>query len=214
MSNNSIISLANLLKAQVNDHKRDIDKLVFDKRVWQQTLSGQINQIGELKPEDIRLDDVAASLSKICRYNGHIKVFLSVAEHSVEVSRVVPEEYAAWALLHDAHEAYVGDIIRPMCHLIGPNLINEIKDTYDRAIAERFGLSAIYNDAGAKREIRYADDRMLMTERELFLNKPPQSWGDYLESLPHYNDVYADGTHDWVDSRRMFLDRAAELGIS
>ena len=75
----------------------------------------------ELRIQDINIVDIAHSLSRQCRYNGHVAGFLSVAEHCVEVGRTVVEmgypEYEFTALLHDAYEAYSGDIVRPLKHL-------------------------------------------------------------------------------------------------
>jgi len=57
---------------------------------------------------------IAKSISKLCRFTGHTGVFYSVAEHSVAVSRMVPEELALEALMHDAHEMLIGDMAYPL----------------------------------------------------------------------------------------------------
>ncbi|MFN9113590.1 MAG: phosphohydrolase, partial [Bacteroidota bacterium] len=69
---------------------------------WIQTFSGIAFWPLDPKPEHVRIADIAHALSMKCRYNGHTRKFYSVAEHSVLVSRHVPEEDALWALLHDA----------------------------------------------------------------------------------------------------------------
>lgn len=71
------------------------------------------------KPESFLIDDIATSLSNICRYNGHVPSFYSVAEHSACVADMIYErtgskELALTGLLHDAAEAYVGDMVRPL----------------------------------------------------------------------------------------------------
>ena len=71
------------------------------------------------RPEEVSLTDIAHHLSMLCRFNGGLNRFYSVAEHSVIVARVVAQtnpRYALWALLHDASEAYLGDMIRPLKH--------------------------------------------------------------------------------------------------
>src|SRR6266403_91014 len=64
-------------------------------------------------PVEICLEDIARGLSKICRFTGQIDPFYSVAEHSVEVMHLVPQELKLAALLHDASEAYLSDLSRP-----------------------------------------------------------------------------------------------------
>ena len=68
---------------------------------------------------EIRLDDIAHSLGMLCRFNGHIRRFYSVAQHSVLVSRLVEPEHALHALFHDAPEAYVGDMTAPLKKSMG-----------------------------------------------------------------------------------------------
>ena len=69
--------------------------------------------------EDINIDDIAHSLSRICRYGGHVDNYLSVARHSIWVqSRLrnigCGNETQMWGLLHDATEAYLGDVTSPI----------------------------------------------------------------------------------------------------
>lgn len=74
------------------------------------------------KPEDVRLEDISRALSQICRFNGHTKEPYSVALHCLNVSKFLKEWGCdeltqLYGLLHDAAEAYIGDITRPfkMC---------------------------------------------------------------------------------------------------
>jgi hypothetical protein len=81
---------------------------------WMQTQFG--NQFWPLdpRPEDFDIKEIASALGKACRYAGHCFGFYSVAEHSVLVSQIVPPEFALTALMHDATEAYLVDIPRPL----------------------------------------------------------------------------------------------------
>jgi hypothetical protein len=105
---------------------------------WTQTYTGKRFYPNAPRTDDVDIVDIARALSMQCRFNGHIKRFYSVAEHSVLVSRIVEERYSAaakgrwpydrddpWgrakcanivlkALLHDASEAYLGDMVRPV----------------------------------------------------------------------------------------------------
>ena len=77
------------------------------------TRSGTID-ILDPHPDDIRLSDIAPTLAYIARWGGQIPQFYSVADHSLAVAAKVTPEYRLHALLHDAHEAYMGDVPAPM----------------------------------------------------------------------------------------------------
>lgn len=120
-------------------------------------------------PADIDPRDIAHALSLLCRYNGHCKYFYSVAEHCVLISEYIPEEFALWALLHDATEAYVGDMIRPL-----KSSMPAYRDAEDRvmaAIATRFGL-----EGEMPAIVKEYDTRMLFTERDSLMNMNGKAW--------------------------------------
>lgn len=112
-----------------------------------QTATGKIINPMNLMPADIELVDIATALGNICRYGGHCR-FMSVAEHSVNVSQWVRVQGGTLrqqlaGLLHDAHEAYHGDIIAPIKYGSGETferMVNERELAADTAIAPKFGL--------------------------------------------------------------------------
>ena len=115
---------------------------------WTQTASGKPFDLIEPLEEQINIDDIAISLSNTCRFNGHLKwaanhsrvQHYSVAEHSYWVSRYVPQEIALEGLLHDAAEAYIGDISRPLKELIH-DAIAPIENEINRVIRRKFKLT-------------------------------------------------------------------------
>lgn len=80
---------------------------------WIQTYTGR--QFWPLTPSasDVDIEDIAHALAMKCRYNGHTSEFYSVAEHCVLLSRAI-NAYQLWGLLHDAAEAYLPDVSRPI----------------------------------------------------------------------------------------------------
>lgn len=86
--------------------------------------------------------DIAHALSNICRFGGHTIEHYSVAEHSILVAALAPEDFKLEALLHDAAEAYVGDVIKPLKNLLG-NTYSDIEDRFMTAISKKFNLNPI-----------------------------------------------------------------------
>lgn len=84
---------------------------------YMQTFSGIKFYPDKIKKSDILLDDIIHALSNTCRYSGHSKEFYSVAEHCIVMAELFPE-HTKLALFHDAAEAYMGDLPRPIKILI------------------------------------------------------------------------------------------------
>jgi uncharacterized protein len=104
--------------------------------------------------------DVARSLSMQCRFNGHVRQFYSVAEHCLLVADLCHGagiEAEAWGLLHDAAEAWLGDVVRPIRKMT-PSL-DAIEDSILQVIARAMGLSWPIPDVVWK-----SDNQMLATE--------------------------------------------------
>lgn len=139
---------------------------------WMQTFTGKQFYPTAPSAEDIEIRDIAHALSMICRFGGHTKRFYSVAEHCVFVSRCVAPEIALWGLLHDAAEAYVGDMVRPLKYQL-PDYM-EAEDRIIACLVDRFrlDLESDFIPAGVKE----ADNRILLDERAAFLSAPPVAW--------------------------------------
>lgn len=116
---------------------------------WIRTYTGRKFYLFDSGPEDVDIEDIAHSLSMQCRYNGHVQRFYSVAEHSAYVSAIVAAEMgnekydiniALWGLLHDASEAYIGDVSRPLKHQPEMARYRENEQRIMAVIAQKFGL--------------------------------------------------------------------------
>lgn len=107
---------------------------------------------------EIGIGDIAHGLSQLCRFTGQCRRFYSVAEHSVHASHVVDPAHALAALLHDAAEAVLGDVARPLKGLL-PDYAR-LEARMERALLARFGLSAPLPAA-----VRLADLRLLKAEQ-------------------------------------------------
>lgn len=137
---------------------------------WMQTYTGRQFFPTSPRTEDIDILDIAHALSLTCRYGGHVDRFYSVAEHSVLVSQNVPAEHALWGLLHDAAEAYVGDMVRPL-KLQMPTY-RHVEDRILTAIALKFDLPGLTIPLAVKN----ADARILLDERAALMKAPPHPW--------------------------------------
>lgn len=124
------------------------------------------------RPEEIHIEDIAAALSKLCRYGGHCHTFYSVAEHCVLASRAAPDGLRLATLLHDASEAYLSDVIRP----IKSSLTNyhEIEARLEQVIAQRFGLAWPHPV-----EVKRIDNAILADERDQAMAIPPMPWSKW-----------------------------------
>lgn len=100
--------------------------------------SGQLVDPMDLKVQDVRLDDIAWALSNICRYGGHCHRNYSVAEHTLVVASILPPRKKIFGLLHDASEAYLGDIPTPLKRRMPE--FRAAEERAARTIAEAFGL--------------------------------------------------------------------------
>lgn len=108
------------------------------------TSSGRLINLADPDPKNLDIYDIAHALSQICRFGGHARPFYSVAQHSVLVANLVPKECRQYALLHDAAEAYVGDVIKPLKIILGA-AYSRIEKNFEYAIMVRF--QPVHNEA-------------------------------------------------------------------
>lgn len=167
---------------------------------WMQTHTGRRFYPLTPRPAEVDPEDVAHALSLLCRYGGHVERFYSVAEHCVLMSEAVAPENALAALLHDATEAYVVDVPRPLKRqLPGYRAIEEGVWT---AIAYRFRVDLTLPD-----DVKEADNRILLTERAALMPRA-ERWAvdDECDPLP----VVITGWSP-VEAEQRYIARLAEL---
>lgn len=178
---------------------------------WMQTFSGLQFFPLDPKAEDVSAIDIAHALSLTCRYGGHVSEFYSVAEHCVRISwwlraQGEPRDVQLAGLLHDAAEAYIGDMVRPLKHHMPA--YQEVDRAVSRVIYGVFGCPPEYADALPAR-VKEADNRILLDERDALLSTPPGSW--------EQDDLVPLGIslNCWIpdDAEAMYADLLAELTI-
>lgn len=118
---------------------------------------------------DVAIEDIAHGLAFQCRFNGQTQDFYSVAQHSLMVSSLVPQRLALAALLHDAAEAYLGDMVKPLKGLF-PDF-SRIEEAVMSIIGNRFGVVE-FDD----RQIKQADLIALATEKRDLMPRSSESW--------------------------------------
>lgn len=168
---------------------------------WIHIFSGRKFYPCDPRPEEIDIIDIAHALSMLCRFTGHTKNFYSVAQHSAICSCIVPRKDARWGLLHDAPEAYLADIARP----IKPLLTNykQLETQLLRAVAERFDLPWPMPES-----IHEADDVLVCTERRDLL-RPGHDWGEWTRSINMLPDAIC--PIGPAEAEEMFIARYLEL---
>ena len=171
--------------------------------LWIHTNSGKQFYAFDPSPDMVDINDIANGLSKLCRYAGQCDEFYSVAQHSVIISKFVSPEHALAGLLHDAAEAYLTDIPRPIKHMFNEhagNLFSNTESAIFAAVAERFEISSEIPE-----EVHQADYNIVCDEASVLFAEAPE-WTKWYHPLGvHIKPV------GWRAARTMFLQRFEEL---
>lgn len=137
---------------------------------FMETISYRCVNLADPKPDSIVITDIAWHLSQIIRWTGACRFPYSVAQHSIWACYLAPEELKLEALLHDAHEAYIGDISRPMKILIGYQKVKEIEKKFDVIIEQKYGVKF------GSPEVKKIDDELLHTEARMLGPGSTERW--------------------------------------
>ncbi len=171
--------------------------------------AGHYVDLADPSPESIEIGTVAASLSKLCRFGCHCPRFYSVAEHCIHATALaVSEGFAGDALravfLHDAAEAYIGDVVKPLKVMLPDYAV--VEQRMEKAVAESFGVDFV----------RWADtvkrfDRMMLKAEKLTLwPDDREEWTGFAE-IDHRQVRFQFWMPD--DAEREFLRFAETLGF-
>ena len=194
--------------------------------MWLQTYTGKAYVIANPTLDQVCLEDIARSLSHQCRFAGHCKLFYSVAEHSIHVCNRVREileigeailptppgfgveewhrKILVAALLHDASEAYLLDIPRPLKIEPEMKFYREKHVATMSVILKKFGVPDMMLDI-----IKHADNELLATEKEQIMATPPRDWVSLPDPLPLF-------LRCWKSERAysIFMEQARALGLT
>ncbi len=179
------------------------------------THSGVMLDLSNPRPEQIRLGDIAHHLARVCRFGGAVEQYYSVASHSVYVAEIVGARYfeneaqrdhlSRSALLHDAPEAFLGDMVSGLKRLCPE--YRELEDLWAAAIEAKFGVRFRHDPV-----IKDADLRARLSEcRDLFVDYPREELqGGEGDRMP-WHTVCRPLDPDSAEWE--FLAAAADLGL-
>jgi hypothetical protein len=165
-----------------------------------QTFKGNFFDFSQMHKHPLDIEDIAHALSQVCRFGGHCREFYSVAQHSVYVSQMC-KEFPMAGLLHDATEAYVGDMVSPLKRRIPEYRQHEM--WLWLVLARQFGLPK-----EMPAEVKRADEVMLAAEARDLMGFDATIWG--IASAPESIRI-----EPWPCklAERYFLERFHSLSV-
>jgi len=159
-------------------------------KIWMAQQTGRPLWLLDLRPEDICLTSMNVAMDHIARYNGHTRMSLNLTSHSLFVERLVamrwPEHVEArlYAMLHDAHEVFWGDLTRPVqlaFEQLLPGfrqMLKEVHEKTDRVIFTALGLPGDFPSSVARTRVAEADTAALWFERSQYIGTQGPEWVD------------------------------------
>lgn len=137
--------------------------------------SGLYLDLADPQPDQITIEDIAGGLSKLCRFGGQIETFYSVAEHCVHCVEQaeadgLPLETQIACLMHDAAEAFIGDMVKPL-KVMMPEY-KDVEQNMEAVINAKFGIDMLHQ----QEHVRKIDHEMLIAERRALFTADNVMW--------------------------------------
>ena len=169
---------------------------------WQQVYGMRKFWPLDPRPAEVHHEVVAHALALQCRFGGHVNAFYSVAEHSVRVSLACDPKDALWGLLHDASEAFLCDLVRPVKVQPEYEPYRRHEAAIMKAVCIRYALVFARPESVSR-----ADEVLLATEaRDLISPECLTAWRFTVPPLPERIDPWT-----WQEAETRFLARFAQL---
>jgi hypothetical protein len=137
------------------------------------TASGRVMNLKSPDRDSINGWDISKGLAYTARFNGQCSHFYSVAQHSILVRHLAPQELKKAALIHDASEAYLGDVIKPLKVMLGRSYA-DIEERFMFTIAAKYGV--LWKEL---EEVKYYDKMALELEHHAFQCGQLKEWSTY-----------------------------------
>jgi uncharacterized protein len=169
---------------------------------WIQTYTGKKFWPLDPRVEEVDIIDIAHALSNTCRFGGHVDRFYSVAEHCWFISYLCGE-HALWGLLHDASEAYIMDVPRPLKRFL--TNYKDIEDNIMKVVCQKYNLSEEMPDI-----VKEMDSRIVLDEKYKLL-KNTVKWENTSKPLgiPGLIQAYSP-----EEAKIRFISRFEELTLA
>ena len=195
---------------------------------WKQTVSGRIVEFLDPDPNEITLSDISHALWRYPRYGGHTWEEYNVALHSIWCS-IASEALSPGdldlkraALIHDAAEAYVGDMISPLKSLLrrDTRAFDMVEEKLMDVIIDKYGIS---RDVAVWQKVKQIDTEALHLERERFVGPEVRPWGvprDGVVSMMVREAGFSLDPKSWprrdavMKKEKLWRHRALQLGLS
>ena len=202
--------LVSIWREKCDNLTRDIEQYDLDTKSgeregdWMPTFSGRRFWFHDPRPGDIDIEDIAQALSRISRYNGMTlgTIGYTVAQHSFLASQLAKPGYELAALMHDAPEAYAGDVITPLKRILGKSY-EVVEDRIMNAVSRRYKF-----DWGeeTQAEVKRVDQAMLATEVRDLLPYGMIKMSIEQEPQPFFINVWTQ-----EESKKWFMERFMAL---